>query len=415
MIEAFAFSIAGLAFASRRSNDNLGPAALPGISMALIAGLGIVQLVPLSTSTLQRVSLTSAHIYAQANEILKLHHHAPAQPRISIAPVDTERTILLTLSYAALFMSSAILSRSRQRRRAVIAVLFATSVPHVLFAASRGATDRIHGAFVNANNFAGYLEIALAFAFGIVWTEVITGKDRRRSTPDRAEHLEQRIVAFAWRVLLWAVIATGIALTRSRGGVAAALVSTMVLAVMGLGRRRGERTAALMLAPALALGITFVVFTTGRSAVLRFVASDPHEVTSDVRLMIWTSTIKAWRLFPTFGDGLGAFKEAFRRVQPAAIPEMVEQAHNDFLQLLVTGGWIGGALGLVVFGSLCGILLRAWLHQKHREERAFLLAAFGALLSLMLHGMVEFNMSLPAIPATLAIMTGAAMSANDYH
>jgi hypothetical protein len=39
------------------------------------------------------------------------------------------------------------------------------------------------------------------------------------------------------------------------------------------------------------------------------------------------------------------------------------------------------------------------------------LAGVGALLSLTLHGLVEFNLSVPIIPATLACALGVAWSA----
>jgi len=57
------------------------------------------------------------------------------------------------------------------------------------------------------------------------------------------------------------------------------------------------------------------------------------------------------------------------------------------------------------------LLARGWRRQKHRKERAFVMAGFGAILALTIHGAVEFNMSVPTIPATLAVMAGAAWSA----
>jgi O-antigen ligase len=207
---------------------------------------------------------------------------------------------------------------------------------------------------------------------------------------------------------LWGVIAAGIALTRSRGGMIAAAITSLVLIAFGFARRR---RGVLLTVSAIVLGVLFVAVTTGETSLIRFLGSDPRDINTDTRVLIWKSSIDAWRLFPHFGSGLGAFKEAFRRVQPKEIEGMVEQAHNDFLQLLVTGGWIGAALGLAAFVSVFVVLSRAWLRQSHREESAFILAALGALFCLTIHGLVEFNMSLPAIPATLAVMLGSAHAA----
>jgi O-antigen ligase len=408
MIEAFAFGIAALAFAGgTKGRAEAFPHILtPALALVGIALLGVIQLIPNDA-----LSPMSASIYAEANAVMRLFGRPAIAPRISLAPNETKATILLTLAYAALFTAAAILVNSRARRRWLAATLFITMSTHVLVAASlTGAVERMHGAFVNPNHFAGYLEIGLAFAFGLIWAEVLTGRDRVTLIRDRGERLEKRALPFVWRILLWGVIAAGIALTRSRGGVIAAIVTTIVLIAMSLMRKRGERAAILTLA-AIVLGIAFVAFTTGEASLLRFLGSDPRDINTDTRVTIWRGSIEAWRMFPNFGDGLGAFKEAFRRVQPKEIDAIVDQAHNDFLQLLVTGGWIGTLLGAVAFGSVYVVLLRGWLRQQHREESAFILAGFGALLSLTLHGAVEFNMSIPAIPATLAILSGAALAA----
>jgi putative inorganic carbon (HCO3(-)) transporter len=409
-IEAFAFGIAALAFATRRDDDTLGRAAIPVIALVLIGLLGLLQLVPLSNGVLRTISPQSARIYDDANEVLKLHDHALARPRISIAPIETKRTILLTLAYAALFTSGILLARTRSRRRWLVAVLLLTSAGHVLFAISRTGTERMHGAYVNANHFAGYLEIALAFAFGAIWADILTARDRTADIRDRGDRLEARILSLLLHIAAWGVIAAGIALTRSRGGVLAAAVTLIVLLAMMISRRGAER-APIFAVIAIAIGIAFVALTTGRESMLRLLQSDSREITGGVRVMIWRGSIDAWRLFPNFGSGLGAFKEAFRRVQPAGVPELVEQAHNDFMQLMVTGGWIGGLAGAVAYGAVFVILFRGWAQQRHREESAFALAAFGAFLSLTLHGLVEFNMSLPATAATLAVMSGAGVAA----
>ena len=274
--------------------------------------------------------------------------------------------------------------------------------------------DRIHGAFVNPNHFAGYLEIALAFAFGTIWAEILMGRERVEGIRDHGERLEKLAVPLLLRILLWGVIATGIMLTRSRGGILAAAVVTLVLLVTAtLQRSRGARRkrAAIGAAVAVTLGLTFVVVTTGSAPLLRFLSADPRDVGTDDRVAIWRTSIQAWHLFPDVGSGLGAFREAFRRRQPAELHGLVEQAHNDFLQLLVTGGWVGAALGAIVFLSMLTLLARGWRRQKHREESAFILAGFGAILALTLHGAVDFNMSVPAIPATLAVVVGTAWGA----
>ncbi|HJT16126.1 MAG TPA: O-antigen ligase family protein, partial [Thermoanaerobaculia bacterium] len=417
-IELFAFAIATLALLSRTEEVRIGAAAIPLAALVAIALLGAFQTKVLPQNELQQLSPASARVYADANSVLQLYGRPAIPPAISIAPVETKSTILLTFAYAALLVSSMILANTRERRRILAGALLLTTTAHVLFATlfRDPLSDRLHGAFVNPDHMAGYLGIALAFAFGLIWSEVLTSDDRTRRVRDRAERLERRAIPLAWRVALWATIAAGIVLTRSRGGFLAALFTTFALVVLALLHGRGpvaSRRARMMIGTAIMSGLLIVGFTTGENALLRFLASDPRDIGTDTRVQIWHSSIDAWRMFPAFGSGLGTFREAFRRVQTGGVVGLVEQAHNDFLQLLVTGGWIGGVLGVCVFASMFVILFRAWMRQPHREESAFILAAIGALLSLTIHGIVEFNMSIPAIPATLAVMAGAAWAARD--
>lgn len=414
MIEILAFAAAAAAIASPRSR--LRGAAIPVAALLLIALLGALQLLPLSEGLIHRISPASAKVYDDTNRVLRLFDRAPVAPRISIAPGETRDTILLTLAYAALLGTAAAVCSTRFRRRMVAGVLLGAGAVHVLIAAaSSGGTERIHGAFVNADHFAGYLEIGAAFAFGWIWTEVLTGRDRTQGIRDRAERLERRAIPFVWRVLLWGVIAAGIVLTRSRGGLAAATIALAVMVAIGIlhGPIATRRRAAVTTAAAITAGILFVALTTGQAAILRFLASDPRDIGTDTRVELWRSSIQAWHFYPNFGSGLGTFREAFRRVQPSSISGLVEQAHNDLLQLLVTGGWIGAILGAIVFVSLFALLLGGWVREMHREERAMMLAGFGALLSLTLHGVVDFNMSIPAIPATLAILLGTACASRS--
>src|SRR5581483_1492666 len=172
LIEILAFSAAALALAGRPS-VSLGVVTIPVAALLLVAVLGAVQIVPLTPGALRAISPASAKVYDDTNSVLRLFDRPPTVSRISIAPGETRSTILLTLAYAALFGCAAVLCSTRLRRRIVFGVLLGASALHVLVAAAvGGGTERIHGTFVNPDHFAGYLEIAAALAFGLIWTEV---------------------------------------------------------------------------------------------------------------------------------------------------------------------------------------------------------------------------------------------------
>ena len=67
--------------------------------------------------------------------------------------------------------------------------------------------------------------------------------------------------------------------------------------------------------------------------------------------------------------------------------------------------------GLVTWSLAVGVFPKV---EGLEGQPATLYWILGAITALLLHGLVEFNMSIPAIPATLAIIAGACWSAaND--
>jgi O-antigen ligase len=410
-----AFAIGALAFASKPARPQFGAAIIPIVAIIGISIAGGVQLIPMSIGRLRTLAPLAATTYSDANEILAAFGRPPVPARISIAPADTRMALLVTLAYVALFASAVILCSTRSRRRIVLGALLLSVIGQVIYAsATTGAAQRLHGTFINPNSFAGYLEIALAIAFAAVYRELLYGRERAAGAEDAAERFERRVLPLLLPAVAWATVAAGLALTRSRGGIVAATGSTLVLiALVALKPRRDGSAATIATGAALFViaGIIFVISTTGSAAALRFFASDPRDLTSNTRTEIWAASIKAWHSSPLLGSGLGAFRESFRRVQPASIQGLVEQAHNDFLQILVTCGVIGAALAAVALGSILILLVRAWLKQVRREESAVAIASIGALISLLLHGIVDFNLSIPAIPATLAVVLGTSWAA----
>jgi O-antigen ligase len=410
---SIALLIAALTFLPGPSLTSPRPLAIPLGAMAALALLGVVQLLPLPERILEAVAPVNATIYHETGESLRLFSRKAPTPRISIAPTETIDTLILILAYSALFLSALSLLDSRPRRRLAVGALLASALAEVVVAAALRSGERVHGPFTNPDHFAGYLEIALALAFGALWAEVLTSRDRAAEALERAERFERRFPAMAARLLLWSLIAAGIALTESRGGMLAAGVTTLFLfgAAILHRRSRAHGRAATATGLALLLAILFVGAAVGAQRFYRFLETDPRDLTGNTRVALWKTSLAAWREFPFVGSGLGTFREAFRRVQPRELRAFVEQAHNDFLQLAVTGGAVGAALGVLLFVSLFTLLLRAWARQRHREESALALAGLGALLSLTLHGLVEFNLSIPIIPATLACVLGASWAA----
>lgn len=417
-IEFVAFLCGAATFLSPARKPRLGSAWLPVAAIAAIALLGAIQILPLPASILTKLSPVSAQVFRETSDIFTAFGRKAEAPtgRISLAPSDTAGTALMVLAQLVLFLSAFALLRTRARRRVFGVVLLLAGVFQIAYGViDDESVERLHGSFVNPNHFAGYLQVALALAFAHLVFQLRQG-NRTESWKGRIEKLVKRLVPISTSVVLWGTVAAGLALSRSRGGILAAALSTIILVVFAVAHRRAparRRTALLVSAGLLAAGL-FAASITRDAPLLRFLGSDPRDVGRDLRVEIWRTSRSAWRQFPLLGSGLGTFREAFRRVQPREVSGLVEQAHSEPLQLLVTGGVAGALLGLAaLFGTLI-VLARAFFLQRHREESAFVLAGLGATIALLLHGLVEFNFSLPATPATFAALLGAAWAAGRF-
>jgi O-antigen ligase len=415
LLELSAFVVLLLVSLSRAPIVDWRPMAVPWIAVISLVALALFQLIPFSDAVLAHLSPMSLAAYRDTATILRLFGRNPSlAPRISIVPSETVGVLLLIAAYTALFFSAASLTRTRLRRRVVGVTILGSVAVHILAAALRQPRgDRLRGAFGNPDHFAAYLEIALALALGAFWARVLTFQSKP-SKPGRSRR-EERFVVIAGQGVLWSLIAIGIGLTRSRGGILSAFGATAILLAMAIANRSSRlqwKTAASGAAALLAAAV-FAALLVGSGPFARFQQLDPRDLSTNDRVVIWKASLEAWRAFPIFGSGLGTFREAFRRFQPRDLSILTEHAHADSLQLLVTGGAIGGAIGVIVFGAWFVLLARAWIRQKHRVESTWVLAGFGALLSLTLHGLVDFNLSIPAISATLTCVLGVAWTAGQ--
>jgi O-antigen ligase len=356
---------------------------------------------------LQRLAPVNLEIYHETAEMLGLYGKSTLLPRVSLAPWETAGTVLRLGAYAALLAASAHLLRTRPRRRVFAGALLVAGCLHVVVAGALLALDApFRGAFSSETEFAHYLLVLLLVGFGALWAEVLVNTDRGRDAIDRAEQYEQRLPPLAAKALAFATIAAGLVLTGSTCSTGASVLAILVVLALGASQRRGWRRAARPAGAAAAL-----VFAASRVDAWPLARFTDVDIPRTLRL--WEASLEAWRAFPIVGAGLGAFPDAFRRIQPREIPGLVDAAPSDPAQILVNGGAIGAFLAVLGFVSLLWILLRKWKAQRHREESAMVLAGAGALLGLGLDGLLEFNLGSPVVPATLACVLGLALAGGD--
>jgi O-antigen ligase len=257
--------------------------------------------------------------------------------------------------------------------------------------------ERLRGTFNNANHLALYLEMALAISFASAAAAI------RRA----GAILERRILWVGPWVLAWLVLFVGLAFTRSRAGLVAAILAAVAQGLVFAWTQRSWRLP-LLVATLLSLGLVTVVLTGLQEGLGRLLATSRYELEIHTRFTAYAATIDLWLQFPWLGTGLGSFRDAFPLVQPADLTNVWTHAHSDILELLSTTG----VLGAIVFAAgLISLLRRVFggLSPEGRtEDRAAAVAAVGALAAPAVHSWFDFGLSIPANAIALAIVCGAA-------
>ncbi|WP_109488725.1 O-antigen ligase family protein [Occallatibacter savannae] len=298
-----------------------------------------------------------------------------------------ERSILRMASYVAVYFVYRTFRWNAARFRHASWVLSTMIFACALFALVQVASDSytplfdfLHNAppyaewlgrppsFLNSgtNAFGGFMGLLLPFEISLLYL-----------APHRS----------AARLFHWAVIIAGFAsviLSGSRGA-ALSVTGSCLLAVLCFSRERRTRIVAVA---ATAVGLPTLVLLAGVISP-RLTHVDEQESVA-TRYLLWAEAGQMFLSHPVTGIGVGNFRESYDPEAVAEDPGKVD-VHNLYLQLLTETGVIGFASFVVLSGH---IFRRAARNLKqfpaHSVAYAVSYAALAGMLSVLIHGMVDF-------------------------
>ncbi len=258
------------------------------------------------------------------------------------------------------------------------------------------------GTYICPNHLGGFLEMLLPLA--LAYTLV-----------GRAKAVTKVLLGYAAIVMV-----VGIGVTLSRGSwVAAGFAVLLLFGVLAF--HRNYRLPAFVLMVFLIGGGVFL-FSKNQFIVSRVKAGveTGKNVEADMRFELWQATVRMWRDHLWLGVGPGHFDYRFRGYRPASVQLRPDRAHNEYLNTLADWGVAGGAL---VFAGLVALfvgVLKTWKHVRRSENEfknnqsnkfAFVLGSTLALVALLVHSLVDFNLQIPA-NAILAVGLAALLSSH---
>jgi O-antigen ligase len=321
---------------------------------------------------------------------------------ISADPFQTRFFALQILALAAFLGLLYRYANTERRVRVLIYTILGVAVISAVFGLLRHTTqhetgfvlpllrqNQGYGQFINKNHFAYLMEMAFGLGLGILIAGGIT-RDRV-------------LVYLALLLPIW----TGLVLANSRGGILAMLAQVLVAALMMLSSRSypalprsvPSSVVKVVLVVVLVTGVLFGTFWVGGDRLTsNFEAArnelNPQSVNARdgvSRNEIWSASLKMFAAHPFLGVGLGGYWIGITAYHDASGLMTPQEAHNDYLELLSSGGLIGFAIG-VWFVVVVVRMIRKNLSVDTGFRRAVRFGAVLGLAGVAAHSLVDFGL-----------------------
>jgi O-antigen ligase len=236
------------------------------------------------------------------------------------------------------------------------------------------------GSFVNRHNFAAYMEMTISIPLGMMFAGAVR-RDKRL-------------------LVITAVGLMGIALllSGSRGGLVALLAELFFLLILTTETRSYGRLM-LKIGLAVLLVATIIVgaiLIGGESSLTRIAETAASGNVTTNRTHIWSVTLSVIKTYPIFGAGLGGYSVAYTNFDTFNGMERVEQAHNDYLQILTDAGLVG----LIIAAFFVFKLFKTGLkNTKHGNKfrKGIAVGALAGCFAIMVHSLFDFVLHTTAI------------------
>lgn len=244
------------------------------------------------------------------------------------------------------------------------------------------------GSFVNRNNFGAVMEMMIALPLGMIFAGAVA-KDKR--------------LLYVTAVALMGV---ALVLSSSRGALVAFIVMLILLVLLtsGFGKKKNMAVKFGLSALLLAVIIGGVIFVGGEESSLTRIADSAE--TPDVstnRGHMWRVTSDIILNNMPFGVGLGAYAVAYTKYDTLGGYERVEQAHNDFLQVVSDGGIPGIIIGGLFLFFFVRMGIKA-IKVENMLRRGIAIGAFAGCSAVLVHSIFDFVLHTTAVAVVFLIL-----------
>jgi O-antigen ligase len=337
---------------------------------------------------------------------------------LSLDPSSTRLFVVQMCSLVIYFVATLIFTDTPARLRTIVRTIIIFGFLLAMFGLTQSFTSdgtRVYwvrqlaqstafGPFINRHHFAGYMELTIAIPLGLLFSGAI-------------ESHKRPIYAFVAMIMGVALI-----LTNSRGGIISLAAEILFLVVVagpglrgGVRPARAQRIRSALLRACFAFGLIAVLIggtiaVGGSGAFTRLLGTVNANDPTTGRAHFWSVTLDVIKAYPIVGSGLGSFSVIYTRYDSLNGLYRLEQAHNDYLQILADAGIVGGILGLAFLVILFGKgFARRETDDKFR--RGVATGALGGCFAVLIHSFFDFTLHTTANALLFLIL--AALATQD--
>lgn len=401
-----------------------------------IAGLGLLQLVPLPLDLLSAISPGTLQFLTRYDFRFAMAAGAavpdgatgllPAAHAISLAPEATSMGLallagfLLLLTGALRITSKNVLTRLASgivglgALLALMAIIQYAVLGDDVFSGMRiygvwrpeNPVTTPFGPYVNRNHFAGWMLMALPIGMALMLREL----EQRRVSLSNARAIvwlsSPEGGRFALTAIAVALMLLSLVMTRSRSGLGGLVAIIAMLGVIAM-RRFGARALGGVAAAVLGIALVFALLSASSVSVLG--RNELQLSPLSMRFEIWRVALAIARDFPFFGAGLNAFGRA-TLVYQASGPSHHNEAHNEYLQLLAEGGAVMAILVAVGGAALWNALRRRFSSDRDLTDVYWIrVGVTTGLVAIALQSFMEFSLQMAGNAALFTTLLSMAL------
>lgn len=349
---------------------------------------------------------------------------------------ETRHYLLMSSSYLAAAVLVALLATSPVRVQMLLLAIVASGVLQAVIAvvlfSGGGAYEylfvvfepsgRATGTFPNPDHLAGFMELCLSAGLGLV-VGLMGGRAQRTSATWMSRLID--LLGFVLSPtmvlrLVLVVMVIALIMTHSRMGNAAFFLGMLVVGVwVVVVSQRFRRTALILMTSVVVIDLLLIGQWVGLERVVERLHEtelrqsyaqgtgaipEPRPESVEERLRAPRRALAIVERWPWAGTGGGTFYAVFPPYKTPDMPYFYNHAHNDFVEVAADTGLVGLALWVSIGLVTLPRLARRIRDNQPRLNAAVAIAAALALSCMTLHGMVDFNLQIPANALVFVIL-----------